>query len=70
MLKKIFLSVVIASFAISATTLILQDGLDSYSGTSDVTIFNDGKAEAYSWYDNGQKGKPDDKMLVNTEFCC
>lgn len=71
MIRKIFVLFLFLAVFISAETLVLQNGLNGYNGTEDVTIFNDGKAENYSWYQGGQYfGTPDDELLVNTEFCC
>jgi len=71
MFKKLFTLVALLTVAISATTLTLQNGLNGYSGTEDVTIFKDVKSENKSWWNNAQYfGTPDDDMLVNTEFCC
>lgn len=73
MLKKVYTFICIPAIILSAETVILQNGLNGYNGTEDVTIFNDGKAENYSWYNdqNGPYwGTPEDSLLVNTEFCC
>lgn len=73
MLKKGFAFIAIFAVILPAETIILQNGLNGYEGTEDVTIFSDGKAENYSWYNdqNGPYwGAPDDSLLVNCDFCC
>ncbi len=70
-MKKVLVFILFFAFFAFSETLVLQDGLDGYSGTDDVTIFSDTKAEAYTWFvQGGQQGHPDDKLLINTEFCC
>ncbi len=68
---KLLYSILFCFTLLFSETLVLQEGENGYDGTQDVTIFNDVKAQAYSWYKEGnQTGKPDDRLLVNTEFCC
>lgn len=72
-MKKVLPFLLAAGLAASvySETVVLQKGLDSYNGVKDLTIFDDSKAENYSWYNNGQYyGKPTDGNLVNCAFFC
>lgn len=72
-MKKLIALGVMASLAatVYGETVVLQKGLDSYTGVKDLTIFDDLKAEAYTWYNSGnQKGTPTDAHLVNCAFKC
>lgn len=54
-----------------AEKIVLQEGLDGYRGTEDVTIYSSRKSQNYSLNQYAiKKGKPDDTVLVNTEFAC
>ncbi len=72
MLRKIIVLFIILAAYLSAETLVFQNGLNGYSGTEDVTIFNSSKSEQYSLYNNGgdYSGDPDDEIIIPQEFCC
>lgn len=72
-MKKLLAFLCAAGIASSVMgeTVVLQKGLDGFTGVKDLTIFDDQKAENYSWYNNSQYwGTPQDGNLVNCAFLC
>jgi len=60
------------SFLISAATsteLVLQQGLDDYSGCQDVSLYKDYKSEDHVKYP-GFTGTPNDTFLVFSRLVC
>lgn len=71
MLKKTIDIFLFIALCISAETLILQNGLNGYDGTEDISIINNSKAERYSFkWDNDGVSTFNERTLVVTEFCC
>ena len=65
-------AVIVGSTIVSADTIILQNGVDDYEGTKDITLYEDNKCESYSWMgdSNQNLGTPVDEKLIFTDFCC
>lgn len=59
------------SQTIIAKTIILQNGLEDYTETEDLTIFSHTYARHYTLHlYEGSKNDTNDTLLVNAEFCC